>query len=141
MPIHPRIEEPSKPRPSLNVSSFHKSIGNEQCCQVPSMSTNFRSTISAERFLAKSKNSDGFIASHGPTQKGAMMGSAVLGEAIHGIRDFSMTQPEKRDKEPRVAEEFGSLVFNDAEQEARLPKPVYHGLRRTITHGESLDAS
>src|SRR5262245_44830118 len=63
MPIHPRIDEPSKPSPSLNVSSFQRSIGNEQCCQVPSMSTNFRSTISADLFFAKSKNSDGFMAS------------------------------------------------------------------------------
>src|SRR4051795_10242371 len=73
--------------------------------------------------------------------KGAMMGSAVLGEAIHGIRNFSMLQPEKSAKEPRVGEAFGSLVFNDSEQQARLPKPAYHGLRRTITHGDSLDAS
>ncbi|MQA30586.1 MAG: glutamine synthetase type III, partial [Luteitalea sp.] len=36
---------------------------------------------------------------------------------------------------------FGSLVFNDTEQQARLPKPVYHALRRTITHGEGLDGS
>src|SRR4051794_24674128 len=70
-----------------------------------------------------------------------MMGSAVLGEAIHGIRNFSMLQPEKSAKEPRVGEAFGSLVFNDSEQQARLPKPAYHGLRRTITHGDSLDAS
>jgi glutamine synthetase len=69
------------------------------------------------------------------------MGSAVLGEAIHGIRNFSMAQPEKSAKEPRVADAFGSLVFNDAEQQARLPKPAYHALRRTVTHGDSLDAS
>ena len=52
------------------------------------------------------------------------MGSAVLSEAIHGIRNFSMLQPEKSAKEPRVGEAFGSLVFNDAEQQARLPKPA-----------------
>src|SRR5581483_10247711 len=69
------------------------------------------------------------------------MGSAVLGEAIHGIRNFSMAQPEKSVKEPRVGDAFGSLVFNDAEQQARLPKPVYHALRRTMTHGEPLDVS
>src|SRR5262245_8459084 len=58
MPCHPRIEDPSKPTPSTNVPSSHVSIGNEQCCHVPSMSTNFRSTISAPAFFANAKNAD-----------------------------------------------------------------------------------
>ena len=33
MPIQPRIDEPSKPRPSSNVSSSQRSMGKEQCCQ------------------------------------------------------------------------------------------------------------
>ncbi|MGE3520369.1 MAG: glutamine synthetase III [Vicinamibacterales bacterium] len=68
------------------------------------------------------------------------MGSAVLGEAISAIRDWSVT----KSGEPaagRAAESFGSLVFNDAEQQKRLPKAIYHALRRTITHGDPLDAS
>ena len=68
------------------------------------------------------------------------MGSAVLGEAIGAIRDWS----EKRGKEmsaPNGKGAFGSLVFNDAEQQKRLPKKVYDALRRTITRGESLDPS
>src|SRR5215510_8241061 len=36
-------------------------IGNEQCCQLPSMSTNFRSIISASCFLASAKKSSGVI--------------------------------------------------------------------------------
>jgi glutamine synthetase len=68
------------------------------------------------------------------------MGSAVLGEAITAIRDWSVTEA-KEPRAPRVTEAFGSLVFNDAVQQQRLPKPVYHALRRTITHGESLDPS
>jgi hypothetical protein len=48
----PRIEEPSKPTPSLNVSSSQDSIGNEQCCHDPSRSVNLRSTISALCSLA-----------------------------------------------------------------------------------------
>src|SRR5437773_824286 len=68
------------------------------------------------------------------------MGSAVLGEAISAIRDWSVTEA-KEGRAPRATEAFGSLVFNDAVQQSRLPKPVYHALRRTITHGESLDAS
>ena len=68
------------------------------------------------------------------------MGSAVLGDAISAIRDWSVTEA-KEPRPPRATEAFGSLVFNDAVQQSRLPKPVYHALRRTITHGESLDAS
>jgi glutamine synthetase len=70
------------------------------------------------------------------------MGSAVLGEAITAIRDWSVTKAKETPAASgRVGDAFGSLVFNDAEQQARLPKPVYHALRRTITHGDALDAS
>ena len=68
------------------------------------------------------------------------MGSRVLGDAIGSIRDWSVTEA----KEPRAAratEAFGSLVFNDEVQQTRLPKPIYHALRRTMTHGEPLDIS
>jgi glutamine synthetase len=68
------------------------------------------------------------------------MGSAVLGEAISAIRDWSVSKG-KETGEPRATDNFGSLVFNDAVQQQRLPKPVYHALRRTITHGEGLDGS
>jgi glutamine synthetase len=68
------------------------------------------------------------------------MGSAVLGEAISAIRDWSVVN-KKEPGDTRAANLFGSLVFNDAEQEKRLPKPVYHALRRTVTQGEALDAS
>src|SRR5204862_6499380 len=78
------------------------------------------------------------LGSHVP--KGALMGSAVLGDAISAIRDWSVTEA-KEPRGPRATEAFGSLGFNDAVQQARLPKAVYHALRRTITHGESLDAS
>ncbi len=68
------------------------------------------------------------------------MGSAVLGEAISSIRDWSVTEA-KEPRAPRATEAFGSLVFNDEVQQTRLPKPVYHALRRTMTHGEPLDGS
>ncbi len=69
------------------------------------------------------------------------MGSAVLGDAITAIRDWSVAEGREAPHGLRATETFGSLVFNDAVQQARLPKPVYHALRRTITHGESLDLS
>src|SRR3989475_1498264 len=68
------------------------------------------------------------------------MGSAVLIEAIHAIRDFSVAK-EKEAVPVRTSESFGSLVFNASVQQARLPKAVYTALRRTITHGEPLDLS
>ena len=68
------------------------------------------------------------------------MGSGILGEAIGAIRDWSVTEA-KEPRGPRATEAFGSLVFNDEVQQTRLPKPVYHALRRTMTHGEPLDVS
>jgi hypothetical protein len=68
------------------------------------------------------------------------MGSAVLGEAISAIRDWSGS----RDKDMSAWNgkgSFGSLVFNDAEQQKRLPKNVYDALRRTVGKGEALDPS
>src|SRR5213592_3338055 len=68
------------------------------------------------------------------------MGSAKLSEAISAIRDWSVTDAKER-RAARPAEAFGSLVFNDEVQQARLPKPVYHALRRTMTHAVPLDLS
>jgi glutamine synthetase len=68
------------------------------------------------------------------------MGSAVLEEAISAIRDWSMSET-KETPLSRATDVFGSLVFNDEVQQARLPKPVYHALRRTMTHGVALDVS
>src|SRR5512142_1772207 len=75
------------------------------------------------------------------TEKGGdAMGSAVLGEAISAIRDWSLDDGKERREAP-AAETFGSLVFNDEVQQARLPAPVYRALRRTMSHGEPLDPS
>ncbi|MBI3491018.1 MAG: glutamine synthetase III [Acidobacteria bacterium] len=68
------------------------------------------------------------------------MGSAVLGKAISAIRDWSVSEATSAPS-ARAAEAFGSLVFNDEVQQARLPQHVYEALRRTITHGEALDVS
>src|SRR5256885_961825 len=73
-------------------------------------------------------------------QGGAAMGSRVLGEAIGSIRNWSVTEA-KEPRAARVTEAIGSLAFNDEVQQTRLPKPVYHALRRTMTHGEPLDGS
>ena len=42
---NPRIEEPSKPRPSSKMSSLSSDTGMEKCCQRPGMSMKRRSMI------------------------------------------------------------------------------------------------
>src|SRR4029077_18834288 len=59
--FQPRIDEPSNPDPSLNIPSVSSSTGIEKCCQVPSRSTNFKSTICTLVFFANSTASRGFI--------------------------------------------------------------------------------
>jgi glutamine synthetase len=68
------------------------------------------------------------------------MGSVVLGEAIGAIRSWSMGET-KSSPGPHATEAFGSLVFNDQVQQARLGTSVYQALRRTITRGEPLDGT
>jgi glutamine synthetase len=69
------------------------------------------------------------------------MGSAALGEAIKGIRDWAMNEGRVVHTPAQVKDIFGARVFNDKVQQARLPKPAYKALRDTITRGEALDAS
>src|SRR5262245_65513422 len=69
------------------------------------------------------------------------MGSAALADAIRNIRDWSMTEGRHARQPARVSDVFGSLVFNDQVQQARLPKAVYRALRATIQNGQPLDAS
>ena len=49
----PRIDEPSKPRPSSNTSGSRSAMGMVKCCQVPGRSTNLKSTICACWLRAK----------------------------------------------------------------------------------------
>lgn len=69
------------------------------------------------------------------------MGSAALGEAIKGIRSWAMNEGRVLQTPASVKDTFGSRVFNDKVQQARLPKPVYKSLRDTMTRGTALDAS
>src|ERR1051325_5930164 len=52
MDFQPRMDEPSKPKPSSKTSSDSSPMGTVKCCQVPNVSTNFTSTILAPAFLA-----------------------------------------------------------------------------------------
>src|SRR5687768_12030300 len=69
------------------------------------------------------------------------MGSAALGEAIKGIRNWAMTEGRVTHTPAQVKDIFGARVFNDKVQQSRLPKPVYKSLRDTMTRGTSLDIS
>ena len=65
------------------------------------------------------------------------MGSAASREAVSSIRNWAVTEGRKSTSQGRATELFGSLVFSDEVQRARLPKQVYKALRRTITQGRA----
>jgi glutamine synthetase len=69
------------------------------------------------------------------------MSSAALGQAIEGIRNWAMNHGRHLSQPAQISEIFGSRVFNDKVQQARLPKAVYRSLRETILRGEPLDIS
>src|SRR5687768_9096972 len=60
--FHPRMELPSKPNPSLKESSTSLCIGIVVCCQMPSRSTNLKSTNLAPFFSAYFSTSAGVMA-------------------------------------------------------------------------------
>ena len=66
------------------------------------------------------------------------MGSTASREAIKAIRDWGAGYGRAAAIAPMAPEGFGSRVFNDDVQRARLPKSVYQALRRTMSRGEML---
>jgi glutamine synthetase len=67
------------------------------------------------------------------------MGSAALRDAITGIIDWGETVGRFGGDLPKATDAFGSLTFNDEVQKARLAKPIYQALRRTIAQGAPLE--
>src|SRR5438067_3810181 len=59
MPFQPRIEEPSKPRPSVKISSLYSLSVVVKCCQVPRRSQNLKSTSLIPWSLTILDTSDG----------------------------------------------------------------------------------
>src|SRR3972149_9808985 len=57
----PRMLEPSKPSPSSNISSLSSEMGIEKCCQLPTESRNFKSTILAFFSFANCNTSFGVM--------------------------------------------------------------------------------
>jgi hypothetical protein len=71
----------------------------------------------------------------GAEAKGGTDGFGGVAGSVHAIRDFSVTKG-RGVTEPAAWPVFGSLVFNDQVQRARLPKPAYHAcnLPRDAVH-------
>ena len=69
------------------------------------------------------------------------MGSSALQDATRSIIEWGKTVGTSTAPRPKATEIFGSLTFNDEVQRRRLPRDVYKALRRTVSHGEPLDAS
>ena len=69
------------------------------------------------------------------------MASSALQDATKDIIEWGKAAEKMASPRPKATDIFGSLTFNDEVQRRRLPRDVYKALRRTMTHGEALDAS
>ncbi|HYN10234.1 MAG TPA: glutamine synthetase III [Vicinamibacterales bacterium] len=69
------------------------------------------------------------------------MASSALQDATKDIIEWGKAAGKTASPRPKATDIFGSLTFNDEVQRRRLPRDVYKALRRTMTHGEPLDAS
>jgi glutamine synthetase len=68
------------------------------------------------------------------------MGSSALHNATKSIIEWGIKNGKSAVDRPKATDIFGSLTFGDDAQRRRLPRDVYKSLRRTVTHGEPLDA-
>src|SRR6185295_18160480 len=93
MDFQPRMEEPSKPKPSSKTSSVSSPMGTLKCCQVPKVSTNFTSTIFAPCFRAFSITLFGVAVLGGLAV--LMNGFAVIGSVL-SVHKKSPTHPPGR---------------------------------------------
>ena len=70
------------------------------------------------------------------------MGSSALQNATNSIIEWGIKNGKAAaTRPPKATEIFGSLTFNDDVQRRRLPRDVFKALRRSMSHGEALDAS
>jgi len=67
------------------------------------------------------------------------MGGSVRMAAISAVTNYHPISPPLNFKETPTQELFGANVFGKAQMKARLPKPVYKSLIKTIEAGEKLD--
>src|SRR5215471_8079364 len=83
----PRMEDPSKPMPSLNRSAENSSTGIEKCCHRPGRSVNLKSTILTPRSLAWAR-----------TAAGEVLGSAIFGPVTMAMRETLLSGANRRDE-------------------------------------------
>src|SRR5262245_28713135 len=67
------------------------------------------------------------------------MGGSVRMAAISAVTNYHPISPPLNFKKTPSQELFGANVFGKAQMKARLPKPVYKSLIKTIEAGEKLD--
>ena len=67
------------------------------------------------------------------------MSSTARQQAIQTIATTKHQLNRVDFKTTHIKDLFGINVFNEEVQRARLPKPVFKALQRTIRHGEPLD--
>src|SRR6266404_3744504 len=72
--FQPRMLEPSKPRPSVKMSSLYSVSVVVKCCQVPGRSVNLKSTSFTSRSLIILETSDGVFLSLAMGLDGALKG-------------------------------------------------------------------
>ncbi len=69
------------------------------------------------------------------------MASSALHNATRSIIEWAIKNGKSAVDRPKATDIFGSLTFGEEAQRRRLPRDVYKALRRTVTHGEPLDAA
>src|SRR5712671_533018 len=95
----PRIDEPSNPKPSVNVSSSSWFNGIEKCCQVPGRSVNRTSTICTPASLARRITSAGDVSVDGFAPVATVGSSvAVIGWVLlpESVRRFASGGPYRK---------------------------------------------
>ncbi len=70
-----------------------------------------------------------------------MSGSTARLQAVSAVTNYKPISEPLNFVDTPANELFGANVFNLTEMQARLPKPVFKSLKRTIETGEKLDAS
>jgi glutamine synthetase len=70
---------------------------------------------------------------------GSSLGGSVRMAAISAVTNYRPISPPLNFTQTPAQELFGSNVFGKAQMKARLPKPVYKSLIKTIEAGEKLD--
>lgn len=70
-----------------------------------------------------------------------MSGSQARMQAISAVTDYKPIEPPLNFKELSPNSVFGANVFSLAEMQARLPKPVFKSVKKTIESGAMLDPS